>query len=419
VQAAGREVVERFVSITGEDPSVTVRSPGRVNLIGDHTDYSNLPVLPLAIDRAIHLAAAPGEPGTVVADSLGFPSPLTAPTDALDPAATTGWHRYLAAVLRVLGERADLRALGLRLLLGGDLPATGGLSSSAAFFVGVLETCNRLWGLGIPRTDLPGLAGRAEHAIGLESGGMDQTVIALADAGCALRIDFAPVRWRSVPVPDGLAVVAAYSGQQADKGAAANLAYNSRVVTCRAAAAALRHRLGLEVDNDGPLVLGDLSGLDSVDALAGGLPSDTTPAAVAADCGIDVGRLVQLTAKRLDVDLAIDPRTVAVHVLSEARRVDDAEQALLDGDHVALGRLLDASHESLVRFGASSAALDRVTAAMRAAGAFGARVTGAGFGGYAVSVAPADRVTAVVDAAVAATGGPAFPVVPSAGVGPL
>lgn len=239
---------------------------------------------------------------------------------------------------------------------------------------------------------------------------MDQTVISLATEGHALRIDFDPFATRHVPVSEDLGIVAAYSGRAAPKGGDANHSYNSRVVACRAAALLLASEEG--VDPGSPPVLSKVRNSERV----GKLPVESSAAAVADRLGVDVGGIVRLTATEFDPHAVLPIRSVAAHVLSEAKRVDEAEAALEAEDYPRLGRLLDASHESLGDFGASSPALDRLTGAMRDSGAFGARLTGAGFGGYAIGICPLDRVEAVIEASEQATGGPAFRVRPSAGV---
>ena len=139
------------------------------------------------------------------------------------------------------------------------------------------------------------------------------------------------------------------------------------------------------------------------------------PPVIAERLGVDVGRMVRLTATEFDPNVELPIRNVAAHVLSEAKRVDEAEAALEAEDYAELGRLLDASHESLGHFGATSPALDRLTGAMREAGAYGARLTGAGFGGYAIGICPLGRIDALIQASEEATGGPSFRVRPSAG----
>ena len=384
------------------DPTVMVRSPGRVNLIGEHTDYSLLPVMPFAIDRGVLLAVGDGSSGVEV-DSLTHPGPTTIEIGT-ERADLNGWHRYFAAAVDALGFVG-----GAKVLIGGDLPATGGLSSSSAFTVGSLVALGAATGDPPFRDELPELALAAERSIGVESGAMDQTVIALARQGHALRIDFSPFATRHVPLGDAVAVVAAYSGHAAPKGGSAKDAYNSRVVACRAAALILADELG--VDPGRSPVLGGLSGAD-----ASGLPESMSAEAVGAKLSVPVGLMVDLTAGRFDPDSELPLRQVAQHVLSEARRVDSAEAALEAQNYDELGRLLDASHSSLQSFGASSEALDRLTLVMREAGALGARLTGAGFGGYAIALCDPAVVSKVIEAATAATGGPAFRVRPSDGV---
>jgi galactokinase len=397
-------VVEAVRERHDVSPSVVIRSPGRVNLIGEHTDYSLLPVMPFAIDRGVYVAVCEGL-DRIEVDSLTHPDPVTIEPGGGDRSELSGWHRYFAAAVDAVGFVG-----GARVLIDADLPATGGLSSSSAFTVGVLMALGTFTGDPPLRQELPELALAAERSIGVESGAMDQTVISLATEGHALRIDFDPFATRHVPVSDDLGIVAAYSGRAAPKGGDANHSYNSRVVACRAAALLLASLEG--VDSGSPPVLSKVRSSDLVDSL----PAEVTAAAVASQLGVDPERMVKLTATEFDADVVLPIRSVAAHVLSEARRVDDAEAALEANDYHELGRLLDASHESLRDFGASSQALDRLVGAMREAGAYGARLTGAGFGGYAIGICPLDRIDALIEAADQATGGPAFRVRPSDGV---
>lgn len=395
----------RFRDLYGTEPSVSVRSPGRVNLIGEHTDYSLLPVMPLAIDRAIHIEAGAGR--LVEAHSLSETDAISYPPDA--PPRVEGWHRYLVAAVSVLG-RTDL---GVRLLVDGDLPSTGGLSSSSAFTVGVIAALDRLWQLGLGSQRYPDLAIAAERSLGVEGGAMDQTVISLARAGAALRIDFDPLRTRVVPIPEHVKMVAAYSGTAAPKGGSANRAYNTRVVAARAAALLLGREVEVDLGSTPTLSRVVESGPDLIE----NLPEVSSASEIADALAVDPLLMTGLTVGTFPADAPLPVRAVASHVLSEARRVDEAEAALVAGDLDGLGSLLDRSHASLVGFGASSVRLDALVAAMRDAGARGARLTGAGFGGYAIAVCSEDRQADVLAAAEGATGGPAFPVVASDGVG--
>jgi galactokinase len=406
-----------FEETHGAPPRLIVRAPGRVNLIGEHTDYSLLPVLPVAIDRGTLCAVAPTDDDRVIAVSCSFPGEVTIDRSASPPDAGlpgVGWGRYLHGVLHELADLAP--GQGARILLDSDLPTTGGLSSSSSLTIGLLAALDGVWDLGL---GLEGLVARgivAERQVGVESGGMDQTVIAFARAGAALRIDFAPPSRRAVALPEDLVLVVAASGEEAAKGGGAKRAYNERVIGCRLAAALLAHELGRELGS--PPLLHAVAGHASALELARALPEQSTASEVAARLGLEVEPLVRFTAGSFEADAPVRVGPVARHVLSEAVRVDDAERALLGSELEVLGRLLDASHRSLAEdFRCSTPALDRLCGAMRAAGALGARLTGAGFGGYAIAAAREERAPAVIAAAIAATGGPAFAVRASPGLG--
>lgn len=397
---------EGFRQRFGREPSVVVRAPGRVNLIGEHTDYSALPVLPIAIDRATWLAASPTEHGVVRAFSTAFAQPAEIPR-AAPGHQSEPWHRYVAGALGQLATTAP--GLGADVFITGDLPASGGLSSSSALTVGLVAALAACWGSPLEPAEAAGLAAVAERHAGVETGGMDQQVIALARAAHALRIDFLPPATRQVPLPEGLAIVVASSGEVAAKGSGARDAYNERVIGTRIAALMLADMLG--VDIEGAPLLGAVASIDAAAVMVDELPEQMSARAAANAAEADVERIVQLTAAHFDASRKVPVRRYAQHVLAEAERVDAAEAALRTSDLKTFGRLLNESHDSLRNnFRCSTPALDRLAAAMRRAGAYGARLTGAGFGGYALAACEPAKVAAICEAAVAAHGGPAFEV---------
>ena len=407
------ELRREFLALYGRPSSVAVRAPGRVNLIGEHTDYSDLPVLPMAIGQALMVAASARDDGVVHIASSQFESPAELHRGQRDEEIFAPWHRYVAGVLAQVTEMAP--GQGADLFVAGDLPSSGGLSSSSALTVGVLAALAEVWGEQLAPADLVSRAIVAERHVGVESGGMDQTVIVFAQAGNALRIDFKPPGQRQAPSPEGLAFVVASSGEEAPKGGGVRDAYNERVVGARIAAAMIADEVG--VDLEFPPTLGQVSDVDVVDILVDGLPERITPQEVAHGARVDVARLVQLTSSTFDHMAKVPVKRIARHILGEAERVGLAESALLTGDLKRFGALLNESHNSLREdFRCSTAALDRVCAAMRKAGAFGARLTGAGFGGFALAACSPGDVEAVVAAAITATGGPAFEVRASDGL---
>ncbi len=415
--APSRDAIDAvFIARHGAPPAAVFRAPGRVNLIGEHTDYSHLPVLPIAIERGLTVAALPADGGVVEAASSAFEGTPRIDRASLSADAAIPWSRYLAGALRELADVAPGR--GAKLLIEGDLPAGGGLSSSSALTVGVIAALAAAWEHLLEPDEIVRRAVVAERHAGVESGGMDQEVIVFTEEGAALRIDFDPPGRRAVLLPPGLAFVAAYSGEDAPKAGSARDAYNERVVGARIATAMLADEVGLDLEH--PIVLRQVAGIDVVDVLVDGLPERISATEAAHGADVDVEHLVRLTAGRFDHQVKVPVRRIARHILGEAARVDEAEGALLAGNLAAFGRLLNDSHNSLREdFRCSTAALDRLCAAMRKAGAQGARLTGAGFGGYALAAVPPAAVPAVIEAAIAATGGPAFEVHASAGLRPL
>jgi len=406
------DLQESFRETFGADAEVVYRAPGRVNLIGEHTDHSGLPVLPMAIQESLWVAAAPTSDGIVRAVSAAFPQraelPRNAPANQSEP-----WHRYLAGALIELASCSP--ASGANVLIGGDLPSTGGLSSSSALSLGLIAVLAACWGTAMTPSEVAQLAMTAERRVGVETGGMDQLAIAMGRVGHALRIEFLPEATRLVPLPTGLAFVVAYSGEAAPKGGSARDAYNERVIGARIAALMLADMIGAELE--GTPLLGNVADIDAAAVMVDELPEQMSPRGAANAAEADVERIVRLSGAHFDATRKVPVRRYAQHVLAEAERVDLAEQALAAADLKAFGRLLNESHDSLRnQFRCSTPALDKVAAAMRKAGAFGARLTGAGFGGYALAACPPEAVARVIEAAVAATGGPAFEVKASDGL---
>jgi len=350
----------------------------------------------MAVRQGIQISAGESpEPGLVATSTLD-----NAIVSSVAAGERRGWARYVLAVLDEIGPAAENR--GARLAIDSDLPATGGLSSSSALSVGCLIALSKLWGLALGPQEIVARSMAAEQAAAIAGGAMDQTVITLARPGHALRIEFDPPSHRHIPMPEEFTWVAGYSGTRAAKAESAAAAYNSFVLASRAAAALLAEQLG-RTAGDPPLLsrVGDASP-DQIAAL----PRLSVEAAAAITGGDRLG---------LDPGETLNLRMSAEHVLSEAARVDSAERAVLAADGAELGRLMNASHASLRKYGASTEALDAVVAAAGEAGAVGARLTGAGFGGWAIALTSSPNAAAIRDAMKAAGGGPTFIAQPGGG----
>jgi len=337
------------------DATLLTRAPGRVNLIGEHTDYNGFPVLPMAIDRSLWLAAAPRPEPVVTIRSLvpeRYPTVRLALAELPERPPGGTWADYVVAALRQCPPPD-----GIELVVAGDVPPEAGLSSSSALVVASFLVVAAP-GDGTGRAALAERARRAERYVGTLSGGMDQAISLLGRSGYALKIEFRPVRAGAVPVPEHIGVVVAHSGVQAAKSGAAREAYNSRVNECAAAAA----ELGAPADG-----------------LLADVPAERRPA-----------------AERLGNPVL---RRRARFVFEEAERVEAAANALESGDLAALGALVNASHRGLRDdYEVSHPAVDALVDRALAAGASGARVVGAGFGGCVVSVCAADRAEALREA---------------------
>jgi galactokinase len=333
-------VSEAFRRFAGREPDAVRRAPGRVNLIGEHTDYAQGWVLPIAIDLGVTASGARRVDGR-----LRFASTLEVSDD-------DEWLRYPDGVAAVLREHG-VELPGADVLIESTLPSGAGLSSSAALEVAVALLLVDLAGADIPPLRLALLCRDAEERVaGVPCGPMDQIASVAGRCGHALLVD---TRSLSVePLPLGLEA----AGLQlvvVDTGHSHRLADTEYALRRREAEEAAR-RLGV--------------------------PSlrDATPAAVE-EAATVLGPVLHRRAR---------------HVTTENTRVLQAADALRRGAPAEVGPLLDASHASLRDdYEVSSPALDAAAEACRRAGARGARLTGAGFGGSVLTLVPHERVAAV------------------------
>jgi len=324
------------------------RAPGRVNLIGDHTDYNDGFALPLAVDLACVVRASPRDDGVVRITSDAFDSVVQVPADgSADPREVEpDWGRLVAGVIRSLAARGRAPA-GIDADVASTVPSGAGLSSSAAFEVAVALALCAAAGLEVEPRELARACRDAEElATGVPCGLMDQLASLCGRRDSALLLDCRSLDLEPVPLPDGLAVLVVDSGVER---ALENTAYAERRAECEAIAA----RLGL-------------------------------------------ASLRDATAEQV----ADEPR--ARHVVSENARVLTFADALRRRDVDALGPLLLASHASLRDdYDVSTPELDALVEQLVSAGALGARLTGAGFGGSVVALVPAvgaDAIARAVDA---------------------
>ena len=353
-----------------DDPVGVFAAPGRVNLIGEHTDYNAGLCLPIALPHATFTAVRRRDDDVLTVASAQQDDAYTSRLGEVSPGSVTGWAAYVAGVAWALVE-AGHALPGMDLAVDGRVPLGSGLSSSAALICSAALAMCAAAGVEPGRPELVRATMRAESEVaGAPTGGLDQTAALLGEAGHALLIDFRDhttraVPWRPTDAGLDLLVVDTRASHSHSAGG-----YGSRREECEAAARAL--------------------GLTSLREAAEDDPG------------------------RLDDDVL---RRRARHVVTEVRRVAETVHALEADDWARVGALFTASHTSMRDdFEISCAELDVVVDTALGHGAVGARMTGGGFGGSAIALVPTGRAAAVADrvaAAFADRGWPAPGVLPA------
>ena len=345
-----------------------VRAPGRVNLIGEHIDYCGLSVFPMALRRSVRIEFSPRSDREMRLANRdpGFAPSAFAVSESIPPVPAGDWSNYARAAAQALAQRfPGLR--GIDALVESDLPIAAGLSSSSALLVAIALAIMHANRVTMPSLELMELLARGERYVGTAGGGMDQAIILGARAGYASRIDFHPLRLTPTAVPTGWQFIVAWSLVHAEKSGAARQGYNERT------------RQGEEARR---LVATRIRRLE-----------DTTYPALLAAASVDE----LLKAARASLPQVLSRRFR--HVITEGTRVRQAEAAMAAGNLGAFGQLLDASHQSLRDdYEVSHPELDRLVDVAREAGAAGARLTGAGFGGSIVALCRVERAPEVVSA---------------------
>lgn len=377
------ELAAAFTDRFGHEPAGVWSAPGRVNLIGEHTDYNDGFVLPFAINRSTSVAAAPRrDRSAVVHSAFGGGSTVSANLDDLQAGSVQGWAAYPLGVLWAFEDRGT-KVPGVDLYLDSNVPVGAGLSSSAALECAVAVMANELSDAGLTGPELAALGQRAENLmVGAPTGIMDQSASLLGEEGHAVFLDCRSREAQLVPLDlagSGLTLLVIDTRVSHEHSTGG---YASRRASCEKGASAM-----------GVAALRDLS-VDDLPEAAGAMDEETF-------------RRVR-------------------HIVTENARVLAAVDVLRGEGPTKLGPLLTASHASMRDdFEISSPELDLAVDTAMEAGALGARMTGGGFGGAAIALVnsdDADAVTAAVSRAFAAAGyaAPAvFTVLPAAGAGRL
>jgi len=352
-------VTDHFLAVFGEDPEGVWESPGRVNLIGEHTDYNDGLVLPIALPQRTYAAARRRADGLVRLSSTAGGGVTEVALHDIAPGVPDGWGRYAAGVLWALREAGHLVG-GIDVAIDSTVPIGAGLSSSAALEGAVAAAASDLFGLGLladdgTRATLAALCQKAENVIaGAPTGGMDQAASLRCTAGHAILLDCRNGHVSQIPFEleqHGLVLLVIDTRAEHEL---SDGQYGKRRSACERAAKEL-----------GVASLRDVPYSHLADAL-----------------------------HRLEHDPELFKRTQ--HVVSEIQRVRDTVEALEDGELAEVGLLFTASHLSLRDdFEVSCDELDLAVDTAIEAGALGARMTGGGFGGSAIALVPSRLVPGV------------------------
>ena len=339
-----------FERIYGVEASLCVAAPGRVNLIGEHTDYNEGFVLPAAIDRHVVIATRPRDDRLVRLHALDFHRDATFSLDDIAQDPVERWSNYERGVAWAL-QRHGFSLRGMDAVVTGDVPIGAGLSSSAAIEVATAYALQMHADLDLDPVTRALLCQKAESEfVGMHCGIMDQYIISLGKREHALLIDCRSLEYRLVPIPSGISIIVCDTKKQRGL---VDSEYNTRRQECEAGARLL-----------GVPALRDVT-LDAFEARQ--------------------NELGEITRKRCR------------HVVTEDQRVIDAVRALQHGDLARFGELMNASHVSLRDdYEVSCRELDvMVEAAWQQDGIYGARMTGAGFGGCTVNLVADDYASDV------------------------
>ena len=349
-----KKVIQAFQKEFGSDPVFITHSPGRVNIIGEHTDYNDGFVLPMAINYGTWFALRPRQDRRVIISALDKNERLD--FDLEDFSKGKGyWREYITGVAWALQE-AGHKLIGWEGVFAGDVPIGAGLSSSAALELALARAFALVSDLDWDPAQMALICQKAENQwVGINSGIMDQMISACGREDFALMIDCRNLKTKHVPLPENTQIVIL---DTATRRGLVDSAYNERRAQC--------------------------------DAVA---------------CHFDVKALRNITQDQLETRAGILDLTLyrrAQHVISENQRVLDAVKALNREDASALGLLMNESHASMRDdFEISREEMDQmVTIAQSQPNCFGARMTGGGFGGCAVALVAADQVESFQEAVV-------------------
>ncbi|XP_028414365.1 N-acetylgalactosamine kinase-like [Dendronephthya gigantea] len=399
------EIKKKFDSLFGVSPLFYCRAPGRVNIIGEHIDYCGYGVLPMAIEQDIIIAVAPNHDGKIVLCNLDekFKRFEVGTKDYVIDGKE--WYHYFLCGYKGIVDHLNLEhPIGMNILVDGNVPKNAGLSSSSAFVCCSGLATMHANGGKLSKVEIAEVCTKCERYIGTEGGGMDQACSFLAGFGTAKHIEFDPLRYKDITIPDGVVFVIANSLVEMNKSKTAGTHFNVRVVECRTAAKILAKKKDIDWRSVRKLAQVQEKLKVSLEKMLEFVKEifHNKPYTREEICGIleisDQEFIKECLSESTTHVSSFKLHDRAKHVYSEAKRVLGFREVCEnkpDDAVKSLGTLMNESHDSCSsQYQCSCEELDELVAICRSAGALGSRLTGAGWGGCTVSMVPIDRLDA-------------------------
>lgn len=406
-----KEKISNFLNDI-KTPSVIgiCRVPGRVNLIGEHTDYNGFSVLPITINKEIQAFFYSRNDHIISLsnDDPQFPPVSFTNSECITPSPTGAWENYVKSAVVAINKKYKVNNYpGFHIHITSNLPIASGLSSSSALVITSALAYLKILGIEldkhISRLELSQLMADAEHFVGTKGGGMDQTVILNGQKNYACKIDFFPIRTQLLPLFEDFTFVVCDSTIRAPKTGSCLSKYNCGPIICSIATAIFEKYLQKNIDKN--IKLNRLSDLwtgnlcftlkEIIELNNAIFPKDTlTLREIANLLDISPTELRERWLGELEEPKNGIPLKAKVrHVVTEHSRVELCRDALLANNPYTFGRLMNESHKSCAEdYEISIPELDMLTKIARKSGAIGARLTGAGFGGCTINLVPNENV---------------------------
>jgi galactokinase len=397
-----------------DDDIWILKVPGRVNLIGEHVDYNNGPVLPCAIDREIIICLKPASKGMIQISNVDAQYPVVSFSveEKIKPFEKGHWGNYVKAGAKGILDHAIKSSLlskdrvsGFDAIVSGTVPQAAGLSSSSTLVVGAAMAMLKVNELHLSNLKIAEICASAEHFVGTAGGGMDHAAILLGEENSFLKIEFNPLSAEPISAPNDIEMVLFHSLIEAEKSSFVREAYNKRVLECNFAKDLFNLYLSKSTAFSQTRIdyLGDIKeslfGIENeklerltsefLNSLAEtySLRDLLRHFDLSKDDLTDKYQHVLRGAKLNDESVCYNLKSRFRHVYSECQRVNQAVSCLKSNDKIELGNLLNLSHKSLSEdYDVSTPEVDSIVNLLKENGAYGARMVGAGFGGMILAL---------------------------------